>query len=115
MEQKDGQTASTVESWTSLLVKREVEDNMERLLVPWMIGRPENYTIDAYTKNVIATGYWLDEKLMKICTDADRKTQCWKFNRMSRTYDVFEVAAECMNEALNGTVEQNRKPHRRWG
>jgi hypothetical protein len=81
-----------------------------------MVGRSPNYTIDLATKHTIATGYWMDQELTRIGTnDADRRTQCWKFNRHSRTYDIFETAAECMNEALLGTVEQNRRGHRRWG
>lgn len=34
---------------------------------------------------------------------------------MSRTYDIWETAAECINEAIEGSVEQNRVVHRRWG
>jgi len=102
-------------TYTAEQVRIAVEQDAERLFAPWMVGRPENYAVDAATKRVIATGYWLEEQLAKVCNDADRRTQCWKFNRLSRTYDTFEVAAEVMNEALDGNVEQNRRPHRRWG
>lgn len=36
-------------------------------------------------------------------------------NRLSRTYDVWQAAAGCLNDVLDGTVEQGRVPHRRWG
>jgi hypothetical protein len=101
--------------YTAQMIKEIIETNLECLLQPWMVGRSQNYVMDSTAKFVVATGYWLEQELSKICNDADRRTQCWKFNRMSRTYDVFEIASECMNEALNGLVEQNRKPHKRWG
>lgn len=96
-------------------VRIAVESDLARLLTPWMVGRSPTYTMDQTSKLLIGTGFWLNEQLSMICNDADRKTQCWKFNRLSRAYDMFEVAAEVMNEALEGNVEQNRKPHRRWG
>lgn len=102
-------------NYTPDQIKAAVEAEQERLIAPWMVGRPANYKIDEESKRVIATGFWLDEQLSKICNDTDRRTQNWKFNRLSRTYDTFEVAAEVMNEVLEGNVEQNRKPHRRWG
>lgn len=104
------------ERYTAQGIKASVEADLDRLLQPWMIGRPENYTLDTATKHTIATGYWLNEECTRIgMNDADRRTQCWKFNRHSRTYDIFETAAEVMNEALDGAVEQNRRSHRRWG
>lgn len=97
-------------------IKATVEADIDRLLQPWLVGRSPNYTCDLATKHTVATGYFLEEELQRLgANDADRKTQCWKFNRLSRTYDIFETAAECLNDVLDGTVEQNRKPHRRWG
>lgn len=101
--------------YTAEFIKNAVVADLERLLTPWMVGRPTTYTMDEGSKLLVATGYWLNEELTKVCNDVDRKTQCWKFNRLSRTYDPFEVAAEVMNEAVEGNVEQNRRPHRRWG
>lgn len=92
-----------------------VDADIERLFAHWLIGRSENYSTDSMTKNVVAIGKWLDEELKKVCSDADRITQCNKFNRLCRTYDIWESAAECINEALEGRVIQNRIPHRRWG
>ncbi len=97
-------------------VRTLVELDIERLFAPWLVGRSATYMADAATKNTVATGYFLEEELIRMgVTDIDRKTQCWKFNRLSRTYDIFETAAECLNDVLDGTVEKDRKPHRRWG
>ena len=105
----------TVERYTSQGIKQVVEENLDRLLEPWMVGRPTNYTMDVATKHTVALGYWLREELSKVCNEDDRRTQEWLFNRHSRTYDVWETAAEVMNQVLDGTVEQDRRPHRRWG
>jgi hypothetical protein len=97
-------------------IKAAVEADIDRLFAPWMVGRAATYTADPATKNLISLGYWLDEELRRIgVNDADRRTQCWKYNRLSRTYDIWETAAEVLNEALDGNVEQNRRGHRRWG
>lgn len=114
MEQKAGQAAGT-STWTAQRVKAAVDADIDRLLAPWMVGRPANYTMDQASRYTVATSYWLNEQLVLICNDADRKTQNGKYHRLSRTYDIFETAAECMNEAIEGRVEQNRRPHRRWG
>ena len=115
MEPKDGQAAGT-SSYTAESIKERVDAELDRLLEPWMVGRPANYTMDQAAKYTVATGYWLDAELRRLnCNDADRKTQGGKFHRLSRTYDIFATAAECMNDVLQGTVEQNRRPHRRWG
>lgn len=102
-------------AYTAEQVKAEVMVDLDRLFAPWTVGRPPNWSCDSATKQTVAIGYWLEEKLSSICNDVDRRTQIWKFNRMSRTYDIWETATECINEAIAGTVEQNRKPHRRWG
>ena len=64
---------------------------------------------------LVALGYWLDQELSKFCLDEDRRTQIWKYNRLSRTYDIWLTAADVMNEVLDGKVEKNRVGHRRWG
>lgn len=114
MELKDGQAAGT-STYTPLQVRTLVEAELERLLVPWMVGRQANYTMSHATKLTVATEYWIREQLESICNATDLKTQVMKFHRETRTHDIFEIAAECINEALQGTVEQNRKPHRKWG
>lgn len=100
---------------TPTSVKEQVDLNLERLLAPWMVGRPDGYSMSSDARYAVAVGRWLDEQLRTLCNDEDRKTQGWKFSRLSRSYDIFAAAAECLNEALQGTVEQGRRPHRRWG
>lgn len=97
-------------------VSAAVLADIDRLFSPWLVGRPANYSTDTATKQLIALGYWLREELQRLgCNEADIKTQLWKYNRLSRTYDVWQVAAECLNDVLDGAVEQGRIGHRRWG
>ena len=97
-------------------MKAAVEANLDRLFEPWLIGRPETYVADTATRYMVSLGYWLDEELRRLgCNEPDRKTQLWKYNRYSRTYDIWDSAAECLNDVLDGAVEQNRHGHRRWG
>lgn len=93
-----------------------VNNDADRLFAHYASGRPKNWSCDQRTRDLMRTCKWLEEELRRVgCTQQDQKTQLWKFNRMSRTYDVFEVAAECINEAIAGTIEQGYRPHRRWG
>lgn len=104
------------ERYTSETIKQAVLRDLDRLLEPWMVGRPPTYTMDSAAKHTVALGYWLREELTKVCaSEQDRRTQEWLYNRHSRTYDIWETAAEVLNEVLEGKVEQNRRPHRRWG
>jgi len=97
-------------------VRAAVNADIDRLFAPWAAGRPPNWAPDPTTRNLVSLGYWLDEQLRALdCNEPDRKTQLAKFNRLSRTYDIWEVAAECLNDVLDGAVEQGRVPHRRWG
>lgn len=102
--------------YTAALIKSAVEDEVERLFAPWRVGRPDTWLPDPATKMLVALGYWLDEELQcRLVSQDDRRTQLWKFNRESRTYDIWETAADCMNDVLDDKVEKNRRGHRRWG
>lgn len=105
------------ETYTTEGVKAAIERDRDRLFAPYAVGRPENWACDTRTKDLICLSVWLDEELRSInANDADRKTQCNLFNRWSRSDEnMFELVAFIMNETLAGRVEQNRKPHRRWG
>lgn len=97
-------------------VRCSVELRLDKLFEPWTVGRPAGWVPCPETKHLIALGYWLDQELASLCrTEDDRRTQLAKFNRHSRTYDVWETAAECLNDVLDDKVEQNRRGHRRWG
>ncbi len=104
------------ERYSAESVKASVDLDRDRLFAPYALGRPENWSYDLRTHDLVCAGNWLSEELTRLgANDVDRRTQQWKFNRLSRTYDVFESAAEALNDVLDGVVEQDRKPHRRWG
>jgi hypothetical protein len=111
------QEARTTHSYTALYVEEEVTLNLDRLFEPWTVGRPAGWSTDTRTKALVAAGYWLREELVKLgVPDEDRKTQEGYYYRRSRSEeDIYMIVTELLNEALAGTVEKNRKPHRRWG
>ena len=105
-----------VDRYTAQAVKARVEADVDRLFAPWRVGRPDTWIPDPATKMLVSLGYWLNEELAKVCTnEVDRRTQLAKYNRDSRTYDIWETACDCLNDVLNDNVEQNRRGHRRWG
>jgi hypothetical protein len=103
--------------YTSDSVRQAVEEKREELFAPYAIGRPVNWVCDSRTKDTVCIANWLALELTSIgVSDEDRRTQQWKFNRESRSdNDLFQCAADIMNEALDGKVEKNRIPHHRWG
>ena len=103
--------------YTAESVQKAVEEKREELFAPYAIGRPTNWTVDTRTKDLVCIGNWLTAEMTAIGTsDEDRRTQQWKFNRLSRSDDnLWQCAADIMNEVLDGTVEKNRIPHHRWG
>lgn len=102
--------------YTVARCRAAVEADVDRLFAPYMVGRAPTYSASPELKLQVALGYWLDEELTRIgANEADRRTQGWKYNRLSRSYDIWETAAECLNDVLEGKVEQNRIGHRRWG
>ncbi len=105
------------ERYTAPAVRARVEADIERLFAPWAVGRAENWKPDPATKSLIALGYWLTEELGKVCkNDDDRRLLQSKYNRLSRTYDIWESAAECLNNAVDDQIPQYQS-HRakRWG
>jgi hypothetical protein len=103
--------------YTAESVRTAVEERRTELFASYSVGRSANWTCDQQTKDLICLANWLADELTKIGTsDVDRRTQQWKFNRESRSKtDLFQCAADIMNETLRGEVEQNRIPHHRWG
>jgi len=104
-------------TYTADSVRASVSANEERLFAPWKIGRPEGWTTDARTKNVVCLGFWLREELTKMgLSDKDRITQEQFFHRWSRSdSDLFALVATILNDAAAGNIEQGRIPHHRWG
>lgn len=66
---------------------------------------------------LVCLGHWLDEELTRIqIDDTIRRLALWMYNRYSRSdEDLFELAAQVMNDAMGGKIDPTRKPHRRWG
>lgn len=102
-------TADAIEDW--------VTAESERLFAPWAVGRPENWTCDRRTKNIVCISYWLVEELTSMGLDhRDRVTQQAQFNRYSRLDDdLWALAAQIMNDSAEGNIDRDRKTHRRWG
>ena len=103
--------------YTAEVIKEDVEAKRVELFASYSIGRPENWTVDLRTKDLICLANWLSIELKLIgVSNEDRRTQQSLFNREGRSdLDLFECTAKIMNNALDGKIEQNRKTHRRWG
>ncbi len=104
-------------TYTAQSVKDVVSREAERLFAPWAVNRHEGWTPGQRTQDVIGIGTWMDEELRRLNIDDEgRKIQLWYFNRWSRSVDdLFECAAEAMNDAVEGRIDRQRRPHRRWG
>lgn len=78
-----------VDRYTAQAVRTCVEADVDRLFAPWRVGRPDTWIPDPATKMLVSLGYWLNEELTRVCdNEADVRTQLWKYNRESRTYDI---------------------------
>jgi len=110
-------TEETKPRYTADGIRKAVEEKQEELFAPYAVGRPTNWIVDFRTKELVCIGNWLSAELTATCaTEDDRRTQQWKYNRLSRSDDdLYQCAADIMNEVLDGKVEQNRIPHHRWG
>jgi hypothetical protein len=105
-----------VDRYQPSAIEATVVADVDRLFAPWAVGRPPNYSPDPATKKLVALGYWLGEELTRLkCSAEARQIQLWKFNRLSRTYDIWVVAAECLNDVFDDKVEIGRIGLRRWG
>lgn len=98
-------------------IKQAVDKDRERLFAPYATGRGPNWSCDLRTRDVMSLYQWLKEELIRLgCSEDDRRTQEWFFNRWNRSdHDLWVLGAETMNAVLDGTVEQHRRGHHRWG
>ena len=105
------------ERYTSESIRALVEKDRERLFAPWAVGRQEGWIPDPRMKDLITISYWLSEELLRLgANEADRKTQQSYYHRWSRSEEyLWVLAARILNMVLDGAVEQDRIPHRRWG
>jgi hypothetical protein len=105
------------ERYTADSIQESVYARQEELFEPYARGRPDHWKCDTTTRDLVCIGNWITSELIALgCNDADRRTQQMKYHReMRSSYNLWQTAAEVMNEVLDGTVEQNRIPHRKWG
>lgn len=98
-------------------VRTIIEENRIRLFESYAVGRPPNWNVDQRTKDIVCISVWLMEELQRIgVDDLGRITQQGVFNRHSRSdLDIFELAAQVMNDAAVDNIDRYRKTHRRWG
>lgn len=97
-------------------IRQHILANQDELFTPYASGRPPNWSCDQATKDLVCVGNWLNGELRALHAETDdRRAMLWSYNRRSRaSFDVFQLAADIMNEFLAGNVD--RKPaHRRWG
>jgi hypothetical protein len=106
-----------VPRYTAESVRASIEPHRERLFASYASHRPPGWACDPRTKDLVCLGNWLAEELTRLgCNDTDRRTQQAFYNRWSRSdEDLFDLGARTLNAVLDGKVEQNRIPHRRWG
>lgn len=103
--------------YTAANVREAMDPQRERLFAPYAVGRPATWTTDQRTKDLWCLGRWLDEEMTRTgVDDLGRRVQLATFNRYSRSdEDLFELAAQIMNDTLSNNFDRNRKTHRRWG
>ena len=103
--------------FTAQAIREDVSRHEDRLFAPWRVGRPDNYAPDSRTKATVCLGFWMREELQKLgLSEEDRRIQENAFYRWSRSReDLFELAAEIMNDAASGNILRDRVPHHRWG
>ncbi len=103
--------------YTPEQIRIEIDSNSERLFSSYSMNRPENWSTDKRTKQLICLGHWLHEELVKLnIDDLGRRVQELQFNRRSRSEeDLFLLVSIIMNETLEDKIDRNRVAHKRWG
>lgn len=98
-------------------IREKVSADFERLFSSYAVGRSPTWACDQRTKDTVTISVWMREELTRIgVDDLGRRTQENAFNRHSRSdTDVYELAAQLMNDALDDNIDRFRRPHRRWG
>lgn len=106
-----------MERYTADSIREKVSADFERLFSSYAVGRSPNWVCDQQTKDIVSISVWMREELTRIgLDDLGRRTQENAFNRFSRSdKDLFELAAQLMNDALDDNIDRFRRPHRRWG
>jgi hypothetical protein len=103
--------------YTSTSIMKNVKEDEQNLFASYSSGRPENWSCDSRTRDLICIGNWIDSELKRLdIDDLGRRAQTSQFNRRSRSEDdLWELAAQIMNDSIAGNIDRFRKPLRRWG
>ncbi len=106
-----------MERYTADSIRAQVSADFTRLFSSYAVGRSPTWVCDQQTKDIVTISVWMREELTRIgLDDLGRRTQENAFNRFSRSdKDLFELAAQLMNDALDNNIDRFRRPHRRWG
>lgn len=109
-------------------IRSAVKLDEDRLFSSWSAGRPIGWTCDQQTKDSVCIDSWISEEIDRLIADGftgpdgvaisedDRRIQQLTFNRWCRSRDdLFELAAEIMNDVVDGKILRERVPHKRWG
>jgi hypothetical protein len=113
--------ATVPDKYTAERVKAEVDKDREHLFAEYAAGRMPTWGCDQATKDLVCTGKWLKEELVRLgVSDEDRRAQEHFYNRWTRGEAAyFEIAAQALNAVLEGKVEHGRytpgqHEHRGW-
>jgi hypothetical protein len=114
--------------YTADLIRSLVHGQQNHYFASYSEGRPEGWSCDQQVKDAVCISVWMNEELADMVAiqfagadgvlidDDDRRAQQAMFNRWSRSRnDLFELAAEVMNQVVDGTIIRDRVPHKRWG
>lgn len=103
--------------YTASFILGIIAAGRERLFADYARNRLENWKVDSRTQDFVCLSTWLREELTSVgIDDHGRIVQQGVFSRYSRSDDdLFELAAQVMNDAINDNIDRDRKTHRRWG
>lgn len=104
-------------NYTLESIKLEISLNKEKLFSIYIQDKPNNWSCCERTKEFICIGEWLKQELIELqLDDVARYQQEGIFHRESRSQDdLYSLVYQIITDTLNGNIDRNRKPLRRWG
>ena len=98
-------------------IQATVNAQSDRLFAPYTANRPKTWACDQRTKDIWCIGTWINEELIRLnVDDRIRIVANGQFHRYSRSdHDLWVLAAECMNDVIEGRIDPNRRSRQRWG
>jgi hypothetical protein len=106
-----------MDKYTVTGISRIVNDQQDELFNSYIEDKPTNWSCCSRTKQQICIGEWLHRELIVLeLDDIARFQQEGIFHREGRSrVDLYSLVAEIMNDTIEGKIDRNRKPMRRWG